>query len=107
VVRKTLRLRAPVTWTMSIAAKDDQISVAKPFLDQSEEPGNLSRLENIITILIQANNKDIWGEDVYSFRHTGLTVERWQNPPEQVKDILGLCSDVETSLNGSHGYVGF
>jgi hypothetical protein len=54
---------------MRVAAKDDQISVARPFLDQSEEPGNLSRLESIIAILIQANNKDIWGEDVYSFRH--------------------------------------
>lgn len=36
-VREALRLRAPVTWTMRVATKDDQISVAKPTLDQSGE----------------------------------------------------------------------
>ncbi|KAG1749348.1 cytochrome P450 [Suillus lakei] len=105
VVRETLRLHAPVTWTMRVATKDDQISVAKPFLDQSGESRDSIKIRkhDIITIPIQAINKkkDIWGEDAYSFRHVpscsilfSLTAhrdrpERWQNPPEQVKEIQG------------------
>ncbi|KAG1777186.1 hypothetical protein EV702DRAFT_970293, partial [Suillus placidus] len=102
-VREALRLRAPVTWTMRIATKDDQISVAKPFLDQSGESRDSIKIRKHYhhtypghqmggrCLLLQVRSL------------TGLNVERWQNPPEQVKEIQGLYSDVLTFLSGSHG----
>lgn len=99
-------MHAPVTWTMRVATKDDQISVAKPFLDKGGEYRNSIKIRkhDIITMPIQAINKkkDIWGEDAYSFRP-----EPWQNPPERVKEIQGLYSNMLTFLGGSHGCIGF
>ncbi|KAG2115467.1 cytochrome P450 [Suillus clintonianus] len=97
--------------------------MAKPFLDKGGEYRNSIKIRkhDIITMPIQAINKkkDIWGEDAYSFRHVpscsivfSLTAHRdrpepWQNPPERVKEIQGLYSNMLTFLGGSHGCIGF
>ncbi|KAG1822619.1 uncharacterized protein BJ212DRAFT_816782 [Suillus subaureus] len=44
VVCDTLRPHAPVTWTMRVATKDDQISVTKPFLDRSGESRDVIKI---------------------------------------------------------------
>ena len=80
VVRETLRLHAPVTWSMRVAAEDDEIPVQHPFWDKY---GGLSTTINvskhdIITIPIQAINKSysIWGPDAHIFRYA-ITLGCW------------------------------
>ena len=73
VVRETLRFHAPVTWTMRVAAEDDEIPVHQPFWDKYGELNRTIKIakHNIITIPIQAINKSqsIWGQDAHTFRY--------------------------------------
>lgn len=72
VVRETLRIHAPVTWTMRVAMEGDNIPVEHPFLNRWGDVRNSIRVSkgDIITVPIQAINKSkqIWGEDAQLFR---------------------------------------
>ncbi|KAI6147260.1 cytochrome P450 [Pisolithus tinctorius] len=104
VVREALRLHAPVTWTMRVAMKVDNVPVDDPFTDRWGAVRNSVRVNqgDIITVPIQAINKSkkIWGEDAQSFRP-----DRWRNPPESIKS--GLWSNMLTFLGGSRGCIGY
>ncbi|KIJ14924.1 hypothetical protein PAXINDRAFT_78289 [Paxillus involutus ATCC 200175] len=106
VVRETLRLHAPVTWTMRVATEDDEIPVRRPFYDLNGQLNTVIKIakHDIITIPIQAINKSkpIWGEDAHAFRP-----ERWRNPPESSKAIQGLYSNTLTFLGGNRGCIGY
>ena len=73
VVRETLRFHAPVTWTMRVAAEDDEIPVQQPFWDKYGQLSTMIKVakHDIITIPIQAINKNysIWGQDAQIFRY--------------------------------------
>ncbi|KAH7913429.1 cytochrome P450 [Hygrophoropsis aurantiaca] len=106
VVRETLRLHAPVTWTMRSAMEDDEIPVQRPFIDKGGNTRTSIKINkhDIITIPIQAINKSqsIWGGDAQMFRP-----ERWQNPPDEIKAIQGLYSNTLTFLSGTRGCIGY
>ncbi|KAG6336263.1 hypothetical protein ID866_2817 [Astraeus odoratus] len=106
VVRETLRVHAPVTWTMRVSMEGDDVPVERPFLDRRGEVRNSVRLAkgDIITVPIQAINKSrqIWGDDAQSFRP-----ERWENPPGSIKGLHGLWSNMLTFLGGSRGCIGY
>ena len=76
VVRETLRVHAPVTWTMRVAMESDNIPVERPFLDRWGRVRHGVRVSkgDIITVPIQAINKSrqIWGEDAQLFKCVGL-----------------------------------
>ncbi|PCH40336.1 hypothetical protein WOLCODRAFT_162280 [Wolfiporia cocos MD-104 SS10] len=77
VVREALRLHAPVTATMRVAAQDDIVPVSRPFCDRygRKRDGIRLRRGDIITIPLQAMNRstEVWGEDAAEFRP-----ERWE-----------------------------
>ncbi|KIK95802.1 hypothetical protein PAXRUDRAFT_826654 [Paxillus rubicundulus Ve08.2h10] len=106
VVRETLRLHAPVTWTMRVAMEDDEIPVRQPFYDVNGQLNKVIKIakHDIITIPIQAINKSksIWGEDAHTFRP-----ERWRNPPESSKAVQSLYSNTLTFLGGNRGCIGY
>ncbi|KAH7925887.1 cytochrome P450 [Leucogyrophana mollusca] len=106
VVRETLRVHAPVTWTMRVAMEGDEIPVQRPFIDKGGNTRTTIKVNkyDIITIPIQAINKSqsIWGGDAQAFRP-----ERWQNPPEEIKAIQGLYSNTLTFLSGTRGCIGY
>ncbi|KAI9568323.1 cytochrome P450 [Boletus coccyginus] len=106
VVRETLRFHAPVTWTMRVAAEDDEIPVQQPFQDKYGQLNATIKIakHDIITIPIQAINKSysIWGQDAHIFRP-----ERWKKPPESSKAVQGLYSNVLTFLGGNRGCIGY
>ncbi|KAL4070026.1 cytochrome P450 [Scleroderma yunnanense] len=106
VVRETLRVHAPVTWTMRVAMEGDNIPVECPFSDRWGGTRNDVRVSkgDIITVPIQAINKNkrIWGEDAQLFRP-----ERWENPPESIRNLHGLWSNMLTFLDGGRGCIGY
>ncbi|EIW81246.1 cytochrome P450 [Coniophora puteana RWD-64-598 SS2] len=106
VVRESLRLHAPITWTMRAAMSDDEIPVQQPYLDKhGRERTSISlKKHDIITIPIQAINKSkvLWGEDTLTFRP-----ERWEHPPEKIKMIHGLYSNTMTFLTGQRSCIGY
>ncbi|KAF9220487.1 cytochrome P450 [Gyrodon lividus] len=91
VVRETLRLHAPVTWTMWVAMEDGEIPVRRPFCDMDEKLNTVIKIarRDIITIPIQAVNKSksIWGEDAYVFRVKAF--------------LFTLVGDLEFSIDSS------
>ena len=100
VVREGLRLYTPVTTTMRVAAADDAIPVAAPFVDaRGRECGAIEvRRGDIISVSIQAMNSACgqWGEDAGAFRP-----ERWLAPAdaEEGKEAEGR----KTGGGGLHG----
>ncbi|KAE9402311.1 cytochrome P450 [Gymnopus androsaceus JB14] len=103
VVRESLRVHAPVTSTMRVCMREggDDIPVSRD--GYRDKYGSLRssipvNKHDIISVPIQAINKskDLWGEDAGEFKP-----ERWASPPERVKSIPGLYSNILTFLNGN------
>ncbi|KAJ6620746.1 cytochrome P450 [Mycena sp. CBHHK59/15] len=112
VVRETLRLHAPITSTMRVCMRDEDVIPVTAERAGGEHGGGPARVDkagrplhgirvkkwDIITIPIQAINKShaLWGEDAWSFKP-----ERWAQPPATAKAIPGLYSNTLTFLNGN------
>jgi cytochrome P450 len=81
VIRESLRVHAPVTSTMRVVGRDDEIPVRRPFQDKNGKTRRCIKVKkhDIITIPIQAINKskDVWGEDAHVFRYVGAS--RWKS----------------------------
>ena len=75
-VRESLRLHAPVTSTMRVAARADVVPVLRPFLDRRGRWCDYIRINkgDIVTVPMQAVNTsvDVWGEDAEAY-----VPERW------------------------------
>ncbi|KAG2034867.1 hypothetical protein BDR03DRAFT_869152, partial [Suillus americanus] len=71
VVSETLKLHAPVTWTMRVATKDDQISVTKPSLDSSGESRDVIKIRKHHHHTHSGYQQEGHGgnKHAYSFRH--------------------------------------
>ncbi|OSD05864.1 cytochrome P450 [Trametes coccinea BRFM310] len=92
VVRETLRLHAPVTWTLRSAGVDDVIPVSEPYVDRYV----------IMSILSVHHSKAIWGEDALEFKP-----ERWEHPPETISEIPSVWGHMLTFSAGPHACIGY
>ncbi|KAJ7043830.1 cytochrome P450 [Mycena alexandri] len=103
VIRESLRVHAPVTSTMRVCMRDEDVipvTSRQHCLDKTGKRLDGIRVKkwDIITIPIQAINKSqaLWGEDAWAFKP-----ERWAQPPSTAKAIPGLYSNTLTFLNGN------
>lgn len=112
VVREALRVHAPVTSTMRVAAQDSAVPVAAPFRDRRGRRRDCIRLSkgDIISIPLQAVNKraETWGADAEVFRP-----ERWFEEREaEAEGVRGLWGGIMTFgsgvvVNGNRSCIGY
>ncbi|KAI9068013.1 cytochrome P450 [Trametes sanguinea] len=106
VVRETLRLYAPVTWTLRAADVDDVIPVSEPYVDRNGKVRHEIRIARgnriIFSVLAVHHSKAIWGEDALEFKP-----ERWENPPETISEIPSVWGHLLTFSSGPHGCIGY
>jgi len=62
------------------------------------------RKGDMIEIPIQLLNRShkFWGEDAHEFRP-----ERWESPPEAIKELPGVWGNMLTFLAGTHACIGY
>jgi len=114
-VRESLRLYAPVTSTMRVAAHADVVPVSQPFQDTAGAVQDHIRLNagDIITVPLQAMNKSraVWGEDAGEF-----VPERWMKgegrEQESERVLKGLWGGILTFgsghvVNGNRSCIGY
>ncbi|KAK1235950.1 hypothetical protein PQX77_000817 [Marasmius sp. AFHP31] len=108
VVRETLRLLAPVTFTLRQAMEDDVIPLGTPFVDRygrRHDSLEVKKGQSIILPILAINkDRSLWGEDAEEFRQVP---ERWENLPEAVKSIPGIWGNMMTFLGGPHACIGW
>ncbi|KAG8709037.1 hypothetical protein FRC09_000904 [Ceratobasidium sp. 395] len=106
VVRETMRVHPAVTSTAREVTHDVQIPVSKSFQDRYGVERTSIGVQKgdtvIIPILVMNRNKEIWGEDAEVFRP-----ERWDNLPENVKDMPGVWDHLMSFISGPHACIGF
>ncbi|KDR83061.1 hypothetical protein GALMADRAFT_238857 [Galerina marginata CBS 339.88] len=106
VVRETLRVHTPVSFTARVATKDDFIPFGEPIKDRNGNMLDGIRVRNGETIsipLLALNRaKSIWGEDASEFKP-----ERWQNIPEAASAVPGVWSNLMTFLGGPRACIGY
>ncbi|KAL7285787.1 hypothetical protein ACG7TL_000896 [Trametes sanguinea] len=106
VVRETLRLHAPVTWTLRSAGVDDLIPVSEPYVDRYGRTRHEIQISAgnrvIMSILSVHHSKAIWGEDALEFKP-----ERWEHPPETISEIPSVWGHMLTFSAGPHACIGY
>ncbi|KAI0651519.1 cytochrome P450 [Trametes meyenii] len=106
VVRETLRLHAPVSFTLRSAAEDDVLPVSEPLVDRNGKTQHEIRIAKgnrvIVSILALHHSTEIWGEDALEFRP-----ERWETPPEEASSIPGVWGHMLTFSGGPHACIGY
>ncbi|KAG8769894.1 hypothetical protein FRC12_004666 [Ceratobasidium sp. 428] len=106
VVRETMRVHPAVTSTMREVTHDVQIPVSKSFKDRNGVEQTSIGVQKgdtvFIPILVMNRNKEIWGEDAEVFRP-----ERWDNLPENVKDMPSVWDHLMSFISGPHACIGF
>lgn len=108
VVRETLRKNSVLDTTFRIAAKDDVIPLATPFVDRRGVERKEIRIKRgeQISINITAANRDkpVWGEDSFEFKP-----ERWlgENAHSKSSEIPGVYSSLLTFLGGPRACIGY
>ncbi|KAJ7120172.1 cytochrome P450 [Mycena epipterygia] len=106
VVRETMRMYSPVTFTFRMALQDDVLPLSKPYVDRKGNSHDTIpiRKGTIVRIPIAAVHRDkaIWGEDADEFRP-----ERWEDVPEAAKNIPSIWSNLLTFLAGPRNCIGY
>jgi len=106
VVRETMRVYAPVTNTIRVAAKDDVIPLNKPYTDvhgQVHDSVRISKGTTIpVPILAMNRLKELWGEDALEFKP-----ERWEAIPDTVEHMPGVWSHMMSFLGGARACIGY
>ncbi|KAJ7897833.1 cytochrome P450 [Mycena leptocephala] len=106
VVRETMRVFPPVSFTLREATADDVLPLSKVYHDKHGRAYNTLpiRKGTVIRIPIGAvhRDKEIWGDDADEFRP-----ERWDNMPKAATAIPSVWGNLMTFLAGSHNCIGF
>ncbi|KAH9965553.1 cytochrome P450 [Lactifluus volemus] len=106
VVRESLRLYAPVSFTQRVANHDVVIPLQKPFTDKNGVLQNTVRLAKgdfvVIPIRLLNQSTELWGEDANEFRP-----ERWESLPETVQGIPSVYGHLSTFIAGPYGCIGY
>ncbi|KAJ7762647.1 cytochrome P450 [Mycena metata] len=106
VIRETMRLYPPVSFTIRIAMEDDVIPLSKPYLDRNGRSYDSISVQEGTEIRIDIAavhlDKDLWGEDAEDFRPS-----RWENIPEAASRIPGVWANLLNFLAGPHNCIGF
>ncbi|KAJ7473625.1 cytochrome P450 [Mycena galericulata] len=100
VIRETMRVHAPVAFTVRVAMDNDVLPLSKPYVDKygkifTSIPIRKGTVIRIPIADVQCD-KEIWGEDAAEFRP-----ERWEHIPESVAAIPGVWANLLTFLAGS------
>ncbi|KAI0250884.1 cytochrome P450 [Lactifluus subvellereus] len=106
VVRESLRLYAPVSFTQRVASHDTVIPLHKPFTDKHGVLQNAIRVAKgdfvVVPIRLLNRSTEIWGEDANEFRP-----ERWESLPEAVNALPSVYGHLVTFIAGAHGCIGY
>ncbi|KAH9920872.1 cytochrome P450 [Epithele typhae] len=107
VVRETMRLHTPMTFTLRVPTEDDVIPVGTPYTDRRgvvrHEIHIMKGNRIVIPVLALHRSKAVWGDDALEFRP-----ERWQNPPEGLAaSIPGVWSNQLAFLGGPRACIGY
>ncbi|KAJ7472542.1 cytochrome P450 [Mycena latifolia] len=108
VVRETMRLHAPVGFTIRVAMADDVLPLSKQYVDRKGKVYDTISIREGTVIRIPIADihcaKDIWGDDATEFRP-----ERWDPDlfPEAASAIPGVWGNLLTFLAGPHNCIGF
>ncbi|EPS98326.1 hypothetical protein FOMPIDRAFT_1024652 [Fomitopsis schrenkii] len=108
VVRETLRVHAPVSETIRVAAKDDVVPLERPYVDTQGNVCDHIRVPKgtrfSIPILAMNRSKEFWGADAHEFKP-----ERWTTGgiPEAAHHIPGVWGNMMTFIGGPRACIGF
>lgn len=116
-IRESLRLYAPVTSTMRVAAHDDFVPVSRPYTDTHGRLCDHIRLNegDIITIPIQAMNKSrmVWGDDAHEFvPERFMKGQEKEGVEDEERGLKGLWGGILTFgsghvVNGNRSCIGY
>ncbi|KAJ7125383.1 cytochrome P450 [Mycena epipterygia] len=106
VLRETMRLHAPVGYTMREAMDDDVVPLSKSYIDRRGKVYDTISIRKGTAIRIPIADaqcdRQIWGNDALVFRP-----ERWDNIPEAAQAMPGVWAHLLTFLAGPHNCIGF
>ncbi|KAH9915437.1 cytochrome P450 [Epithele typhae] len=106
VVRETLRLHAPVVFTLRAALADDIVPTSAPFTDchgTTRHEIKIARGNRVVLPFLLVNqSKALWGDDALEFKP-----ERWTALPEAASKLPGLWSNLLTFSSGPRSCMGY
>ncbi|KAK7692524.1 hypothetical protein QCA50_004154 [Cerrena zonata] len=106
VIKETMRLHGPVPMSARTAEKDDVIPLSEPFVDKNGEVRDHIKIakgdEIRIPIAVINTWKVIWGENALEYRP-----ERWESPPEGLKNSPGIWNHMLNFLGGTRACIGY
>ncbi|KAH9973189.1 cytochrome P450 [Lactifluus volemus] len=104
VIRESLRLYAPVSFTQRVATHDVVIPLQKPFTDKHGSCRITSGKGDYVVLPIRLVDcsTEIWGEDANEFRP-----ERWENLPETVHGFPSVYGHLSTFMAGPRACIGY
>ncbi|KAI0051608.1 cytochrome P450 [Auriscalpium vulgare] len=108
VVRESLRVHSPVSFTERTVLRTDEIPLDSSFVDVNGVERNTVRVAkgDKISLPLQTINvsKKLWGDDAEEFRP-----ERWldNSIPTAVRAIPSIYSNTMSFLSGSHSCIGY
>ncbi|KAJ7616656.1 cytochrome P450 [Roridomyces roridus] len=105
VVRETLRVHAPVTYTSRVAMQDDIVPLAQPFTDIHGVKHNTLRIRKgdpvVLPILAMNRSAEIWGPDAMEFKP-----ERWLSLDTHTAHP-GIYAHLLTFIGGPRACIGY
>ncbi|KAJ7143819.1 cytochrome P450 [Mycena epipterygia] len=106
VMRETMRVHAPVGFTIRMAMDDDVVPLSKSYVDRRGKVYDTISIRKGTTIRIPIadaqRDREIWGDDALVFRP-----DRWDNIPEAAQAMPGVWANLLTFLAGPHNCIGF
>ncbi|KAF7297364.1 Cytochrome P450 [Mycena indigotica] len=106
VIRETMRLHSPVSYSWRMAYSDDLIPLSTPFIDQRGrifEALPVKKGQRVYVPVSHVNtDKALWGDDALEFKP-----ERWAAIPDAANGIPGVYANNLVFWAGPHGCIGY